>query len=166
MTDDTAGKPALLVPGIPLPESAYTPGQGPRPAADEEAPLPRVDPARWQECRPYLRGIDLFNHGFYWEAHECWEAVWNGLGRRGETADFIKALIALAAAALKIRQGRPRGVRSHGIRAATFLAAWPDTMSCMGLMPSALRREAERLAAASPPWDGKRVVLPFVLIPR
>jgi hypothetical protein len=166
MTDALHGDPPLLVPGIPLPERAYTPGHGPRPASEEEAPFPRVDPARWQECRPYLRGIDLFNHGFYWEAHECWEAVWNDLGRQGATADFIKALIALAAAAIKVRQGRPRGVRSHGMRAASFLAAWPEDTSCMGLLPSALRRDAERLAAAPPAWNGKRVVLPFVLNPR
>ncbi|MER9007639.1 DUF309 domain-containing protein [Mesorhizobium sp. M0862] len=21
-------------------------------------------------------GIDLFNHGYYWEAHEAWEPLW------------------------------------------------------------------------------------------
>lgn len=47
----------------------------------------------------YLRGIDLFNHGFYWESHEAWEAVWISAGRRGSVADFLKALIKVAAAA-------------------------------------------------------------------
>ncbi|TGQ49534.1 DUF309 domain-containing protein, partial [Mesorhizobium sp. M1C.F.Ca.ET.210.01.1.1] len=22
-------------------------------------------------------GIDLFNHGYYWEAHEAWEPLWH-----------------------------------------------------------------------------------------
>ena len=32
------------------------------------APCPPPDPVRWLDCRPYLYGIDLFNHGYYWEA--------------------------------------------------------------------------------------------------
>ena len=55
-------------------------------------------PDNWQSCSAYARGIDLFNHGYYWESHECWENVWNRVGRRGLTADFMKALIKIAAA--------------------------------------------------------------------
>jgi hypothetical protein len=57
----------------------------------------------------YLRGIDLFNHGFYWESHEAWEAVWISAGRRGSVADFLKALIKVAAAGVKAREGREAG---------------------------------------------------------
>ena len=73
----------VLLPGEPLPPYSYVPGKFPHPIRDPqghsfgEVPdaVVNLDPQQWRECRPYLRGIDLFNHGFYWEAHESWEAV-------------------------------------------------------------------------------------------
>ncbi len=32
-------------------------------------------------------GVDLFNHGYYWESHEEWESLWHAAGRRGVVAD-------------------------------------------------------------------------------
>jgi Domain of unknown function (DUF309) len=52
--------------------------------------------------REYLHGIDLFNHGFYWGAHEAWEGLWVACGRRGPTATYLQALN-LAAAGFKAR---------------------------------------------------------------
>lgn len=64
-----------------------------------------------------LFSIDLFHHGYYWEAHEGWEALWHAAGRKGPIAELLKALIKLAAAGVKMRQGVAEGVRSHGERA-------------------------------------------------
>ncbi len=64
--------------------------------------------------------MDLFNHGYYWEAHEVWEGLWNAAGRSGITADFVKGLIKLAAAGVKVRQGQPRGVAGHAAGAAAL----------------------------------------------
>jgi hypothetical protein len=58
------------------------------------------NPQEWRACRDYLYGIDLFNHGFYWEAHEAWEGLWVACGRSGATATYLQALITLAAAGL------------------------------------------------------------------
>jgi predicted metal-dependent hydrolase len=75
-----------------------------------------------QERSPhFLLGLDLFNGGYPWEAHEVWEQLWGAAGRRGETADFLKVLIKFAAAAVKQREGKPAGVRSHAGRAALLL---------------------------------------------
>jgi hypothetical protein len=114
-----------FLPDEPLPPYTYVPGKTPHPVSDpaghsfgvapERPPTP--DPERWWECRAYLRGIDLFNHGFYWEAHEAWEGLWHACGRKGTTADFLKGLIHLAAAGVKVRQGVPKGVVSHAARA-------------------------------------------------
>jgi hypothetical protein len=79
------------------------------------------DPARWRTCREYLHGIDLFNNGYYWEAHETWEGLWIAAGRRGPLADFLKGLIKLAAAGVKCREANPEGVRRHLARARTLL---------------------------------------------
>ena len=58
-------------------------------------------------------GLDLFNRQQYFAAHEEWEADWHAAGRRGNDADFLKALIHLAAAGVKFQQNTPAGVRSH-----------------------------------------------------
>ncbi|WP_292396668.1 DUF309 domain-containing protein, partial [Mesorhizobium sp.] len=50
--------------------------------------------------------IDLFNHGYYWEAHEAWEPLWHTAKQSTQHRLFFKGLILLAAAArVKIREG-------------------------------------------------------------
>ncbi|MGD0039334.1 MAG: DUF309 domain-containing protein, partial [Isosphaeraceae bacterium] len=51
-------------------------------------------------------------------AHESWESLWHAHGRRGPTADLLQGLIKLAAAGVKVREGRTAGVRTHASRAA------------------------------------------------
>lgn len=111
----------------PLPAFAYVPG-GPwphpnrsRPTGDEPPPPP-IEPGAWGESRPFLRGVELFNAGYYWEAHEAWEGLWMAHGRRGPTAAVLQGLIKLSAAALKVREGRPGGVRSLAGQAANHFA--------------------------------------------
>ncbi len=65
-----------------------------------------------------MYGVDLFNLGYYWEAHEAWEELWNACDRSGCTADFLKGLIKLAAAGVKAREGKPRWAQRHTSRAA------------------------------------------------
>jgi uncharacterized protein len=116
------------LPDRPLPPYTYVPGRSPHPVSDPaghlfgQTPEPpaSVDADNWHTNRAYLYGIDLFNHGYYWEAHETWEGLWHLCGRKGTTADFLKGLIKLAAAGVKVREGNPRGIRSHTANAATL----------------------------------------------
>jgi hypothetical protein len=115
-----------LVPEEPFPPYTFVPGVSPHPTADpaghsfgSNPPLPAaLDPQRWEASKPYLYGIDLFNAGYFWESHVAWEGLWLACGRRGPTAGFLKGLIKLAAAGVKHREGKPRGVKSHSCRAA------------------------------------------------
>ena len=118
--------PPRFTPDVPLPPYTFVPGRAPHPVSDPaghsfgakpERPA-APDPARWRECRAYLRGLDLFNHGYYWEAHEVWEGLWHACGQTGPIAAFLQGLIKLAAAGVKVREGVPEGVRSHADRAA------------------------------------------------
>lgn len=129
-TPESQGAAGRLVPDEPLPPYTYVPGgKFPHPVRDPSGHRagqpaddpPPLDPARWGASRLYLFGCDLFNHGFYWEAHETWEAVWIACGRRGTAADFLKGLIKLAAAGVKAREGRPVGIARHAARAAELL---------------------------------------------
>lgn len=109
----------------PLPPYSYVPGHTPHPVSDPrghrygvpEAAAPALIPAAWHDSTVYRYGVDLFNHGYYWEAHEAWESLWHTAGRRGPIGDWLKALIKLAAAAVKAREGNPRGVERHARRA-------------------------------------------------
>jgi uncharacterized protein len=71
----------------------------------------------------FRRGMELFDAGYYWEAHEAWEVLWHAAGRRGATADVLRGLIKLAAAGIKVRERREPGVRTHARRAAECFAA-------------------------------------------
>ncbi len=112
-----------------LPPYSYVPGLSPHPASDprghsfgqHEPPTEPLDEFSHQGNATYCYAIDLFNHGFYWEAHEAWEALWHAAGRLGTTAEFLKGLIKLAAAGVKAREGRAAGVRQHAQRAAELL---------------------------------------------
>lgn len=106
-----------------LPAYAFVPGGGdPHPlhpgghSHGRREPATALDAADWAACEGYLFGLDLFDAGFYWEAHEVWEGPWRLA--RGETAAFLKALIQLAVAGVKHRQGLPDRVRAHARRAS------------------------------------------------
>jgi uncharacterized protein len=113
----------------PLPPYSYVPGHTPHPASDPRGhmyghvaePVPPLDPNDWQASPGYLEGVDFFNHGFYWEAHETWEALWHAAGRGGPTGIWLKALIKLAAAGVKAREGNPVGVERHARRSLELI---------------------------------------------
>src|SRR5205823_3318072 len=112
----------------------------------------------------YLLGIDLFNHGYYWEAHEIWEGVWNANGRQGPAAPFLKALIQLAVVGVKVRQDMPESAAAHARRAAELLRQVADTTGSprfLGLEVTALARSADQLVKQPParPADQPVVVL-------
>jgi predicted metal-dependent hydrolase len=154
------------VPELPLPPYSYVPG-GPFPhplrdpaghafgATQEEVAAPNPDD--WRACRPYLFGVDLFNHGYYWEAHEAWESLWHPAGRRGLLADFLKGLIKLAAAGVKVREGKRDGAVHHAWRAAELFAkVREEHPHFMGLDLTELIQRASAVAEQPPEHAGTR----------
>ncbi len=115
---------------LAFPPYSYVPGHTPHPVSDPAGHLfgqphqsaKPLQPENWQASAEYRYGADLFNHGFYWEAHEAWESLWHAVGRKGRVAEFLKGLIKLAAAGVKAREGNPRGVRRHAVRAKVLLS--------------------------------------------
>src|SRR5438067_6581074 len=148
-----------LAPELPLPPYSYVSGQFPHPFSHPEGhrhgaaaePLTPPEPGRWHECRPYLHGLDLFNRGYYWEAHEIWEGLWHACGRAGPTADFLKGLIKLAAAGVKVREGRPEGTVGHARAAADlFRRSGASHERYLGLPLDDLIRFADSVADNPP----------------
>lgn len=58
----------------------------------------------------YLRGIDFFNRGEYFEAHEVWEDLW--IEVNDERKGFYHGLIQAAVALHHARRANPNGARS------------------------------------------------------
>lgn len=127
--DAKVGGCSRLMPDRPLPPYSYVSGRFPHPTRDENGHSFGVAEPQfvighineWRQWKPYLWGIDLFNNGYYWEAHENWELVWQAAGRKGAIAEFCQALIKLAAAGVKAREGRTAGVRKHAQRSLELL---------------------------------------------
>lgn len=119
-----AAQTARYEPSLPLPACAYVPGLFPRPEGAFEGTTP-------QQSIRY--GVDLFNHGFYWEAHEAWESAWIAHGRAGEQADLLKGLIHLAACGVKARQGSRHGVEVHAGKAIELLESVREDLEITSL---------------------------------
>ena len=63
-------------------------------------------------------GLDLYNHGYFWESHVYFESLWNAHGRQGSVADFLKGLIKLGAAGVKSRIHQAARAQEHFERAS------------------------------------------------
>lgn len=149
----------------PFPPYRYVPGQAPHPFAHEggwgygtERPVPPdVTPENWQDSRAYLFGCDLFNQGWWWEAHETWEELWHVTKDGSPVWDsLLKGLIQLAACALN----RERGVHAGATRllasgTAALLASGAGQSQRCGLdLPALVAAAHAHLSEQAPPVPG------------
>ncbi|HEX9751073.1 MAG TPA: DUF309 domain-containing protein [candidate division Zixibacteria bacterium] len=94
-----------------FPAYRFVPGQKPHPRRDPAGhsyglPEPQPDwatlaPEKWRDCELYLYGIDLYNHGYWWECHEELEAIWHRVQSNHVQSEFLKGIIQIAAANLR-----------------------------------------------------------------
>lgn len=171
-----------LLPTAELPPYTYVPGTDtPHPIRDPRGhshgrkngrTVKALDPATWAENRTFLLAIDLFNGGFYWEAHEEWERLWRSSGPDTTVGRFLKGLVKLAAAGVKVRESSVHGVRRHAASAGEVFAdaaAEVGTDRYCGLEFTMLQFAADRAAQLAygqefPEGEVTRV-FPFLLEP-
>ena len=112
--------PPRYVPGRAFPAYTFIPGYTPHPVSDprghsygtrEITPAP-LDATAWQTSTEYLWGVDLYNHGYPWEAHEAWEGLWRQAARGSLLHVHLQGLIQCAAAVVKALASTPAGVAS------------------------------------------------------
>jgi len=65
-------------------------------------------------------GIELFNGGRYWDAHEAWERDWMP-DRKGPDSSFYKGLIQIAAGCLHYTRRNRRGAVNKWTSGANYL---------------------------------------------
>jgi uncharacterized protein len=116
------GTPPRYAPARALPARAFIPGISPAGDRPDEA-TPRRDalPDDLGVDETFRFGIDLYNHGFPWEAHEAWESLWQAAPHGAPSRQLLQGLILVAAAAVKARAGRPVGARKLATSAAEQL---------------------------------------------
>lgn len=118
-----------LCPGRPRPAYAHRPGQTPHPRShpdghcrDTPEPEPvAVSATAWRQSTEYLFGFDLYNEGYFWEAHEAWEHLWRGADADPALRDFLQGIIQVAGSALKVAVDNRKGARTLAARAADHL---------------------------------------------
>lgn len=86
-----------------------------------------------------LEGIELYNQGDYFEAHELLEDAWN----EDESAakELYRAILQVGVAYLQIERGNYRGALKMFLRSRQWLASLPDR--CRGVDVAQLRQDAE-----------------------
>ena len=136
-----------------FPPYAYLPGKKPHPVRDPTGHSYHVEPIPVAAeaslgSETFLWGLDLFNHGYYWEAHEAWEGLWQGADRDGPLRMLFKGLILLSAAGIKIREGKHAAAVRHTGRAAALLRRLMKVPGraferALGMSPAALAEYAE-----------------------
>jgi hypothetical protein len=146
-----------------LPPYSYLPGKNPHPVRDPTGHSYHVEPIPVATdaslgSDAFLWGLDLFNHGYYWEAHESWEGLWQVADRDGPVRMLLKGLILLSAAGVKIREHKNAAAAHHAKRAAALLRQLtkvPDRAfeRALGMSPGALAECAE--AATRIPADSQ-----------
>ena len=111
--------PARYLPDRPFPAYAFLPGRDAHPTRDPkghsytgeaEPPAEYFDATDWQDNEDYLFGVDLYNYGYLWEAHEAWEGLWHQAKHDKDQAEMLQGLIQCTAAALKVPMHQPKGL--------------------------------------------------------
>ena len=97
------------------------------------------------------RGIELFNRGLYWDAHEAWEEAWMP-DRRGPDGGFYKGLIQIAAGCLHYRRRNRRGTVNKWRSGADYLRAYPPVHHRVALAPLLAEIDAMLAAMATEAW--------------
>lgn len=106
------------------------------------------------------RGIDLFNEGEYWDAHEAWEREWMP-DRAGPDAGFYKGLIQVAVGCLHYRRRNRRGSVNKWRGGANYLRPYLPAHRGVRLAPLVESVDAFLEAMGSARWP--ELTMPKIL---
>ena len=76
----------------------------------------------WVTDPAAMFAADLFDHRFFWEAHEAWEAMWHECPKPSVDRDVLQSLIQTAAALLQFHLGANRSAALLLARARSRMA--------------------------------------------
>jgi len=119
--------------------------------------MPEMNPRNADE--KFQKGVEQFNHGHFFEAHETWEEIWLPAPEPERT--FLQGIIQLAAAFHHYMRSNRRGAESLLAAGLKKLDRFPEKHR--GLELEALRAAARRwIAALAAGHDPGREQLPRI----
>ena len=105
-----------------LPPYRFVPGLNPHPFRHPDGHMftdgsspgenERDETTDWRHDTQYLYAADLFDHRYFWEAHEQWEVLWRFASPGGDTRAALQSLIQIAAAMLQHHMGSAKSART------------------------------------------------------
>ena len=117
------------IPEIDFPPYRFIPGRAPHPEKEGYMKGHKIEfSGTWEPSNStawkngWLYAVDLFNANYFWESHVYWEALWNMIGRKGDQANILKALIKIAAGGVKIQMSQQEIGEGHIKRAIELLS--------------------------------------------
>jgi hypothetical protein len=96
-------------------------------------------------------GIELFNSGRYWDAHEAWERDWTP-DRKGPDSGFYKGLIQVAAGCLHYGRGNRRGALNKWRTGADYLRPYLPAHRGVSVAPLVEAVDGFLEAMKTPDW--------------
>lgn len=108
------------------------------------------------DAAEFLCGVEQFNRGEFFAAHETWEAIW--LPASGPDKVFLQGIIQLAAAFHHGQRGNLPGALSLSRRALEKLAVSPGCYR--GIRVGRLREQASRWVEN---WENGSLAVPGAL---
>jgi hypothetical protein len=134
-----------------FPAYRFVPGLYPHPTRDPKGHSyqsgrpqehPSWSPDQWNTLETYLRGVDLFNRFYFWEAHEVWEALWTSLPANNDAARFLQGIIHITASFLKIHMNEISASQKLWDSALALLEPFKEN-TWMGIEVNRLLKEVE-----------------------
>ncbi|MEX2162367.1 MAG: DUF309 domain-containing protein [Anaerolineales bacterium] len=92
-----------------------------------------------------IKGIELFDSGHYWEAHEALEAAWRA--ETGPARHLYQGILQAGIVYLQIERNNFIGMAKMFERCKKWLRPWPDT--CRGIDVAQLRVDVAAAVAAA-----------------
>src|SRR5512146_328901 len=90
-----------------------------------------------------LAGLELFNRGEYFEAHEVLEAAWRA--EQGPVRELYRGILQIAVAYYHLLRGNYVGAVKMFLRSRTWLGPFPDR--CRGIDLGSFRQDYGRVEA-------------------
>lgn len=103
---------------------------------------PAQIPPQPQDCEGFLplkavEGLELFNRGHYWEAHEALEAAWRA--ETGPVRELYRGVLQAGVVYLHITRQNYAGAMKVYHRSQKWLTLWPDI--CRGIAIGQLQKD-------------------------
>ena len=101
-----------------------------------------------------IHGMELFNQGRYFEAHEALEAAWRA--ESGPVRDLYRGILQVGVVYLHITQYNYPGAIKVYQRCRKWLLPWPET--CRGVQGGRLRQDLEAVMTALQALGSQRIL--------